>query len=242
MRRDSDAATGVGAEAERRTQAATIADLAAAAAAGGPGEVIGIVGAPVDEIVGSRSRRRVRGHWFLPRMMTAGGAKARQPKSRRALGTKLARTSLVPRCRLTPFVSSVILDCHRYAIAADPLISPRASAASALVRLFPCRIGRELDDGIELRIDLRDLLEMRLHNGPGAELLGADLRWQAHRPILSVMSPPASDAARQSRSARVLLADATRGLRGRLHSRNPVVPFYRSCAIRSPPKVLRLPS
>jgi len=55
-----------------------------------------------------------------------------------------------------------------------------------------------------------------------------------------VMSPPASDAASAEPISGCGLPLRPR-LRGRLHSRNPVVPFYRSCAIRSPQKVPAVP-
>ncbi len=43
-----------------------------------------------------------------------------------------------------------------------------------LIRLFSRGVRGELNDGIELRIDFRDLFEMGLHDNPGAELLRAD--------------------------------------------------------------------
>ena len=43
-----------------------------------------------------------------------------------------------------------------------PRSSPRITAASACVRGVACVIGRERHDGIELRVDALDHLEMRV--------------------------------------------------------------------------------
>src|SRR6266480_5268140 len=52
MRRDSDTAAGIGAEAERRTAGGNDRGLTAAAAARRARKIIGIIGPPIDQIVG----------------------------------------------------------------------------------------------------------------------------------------------------------------------------------------------
>jgi len=82
MRGNSNAATGVGAKAQRRAAGGDDRRFAAAAASGRAGEVVRIVGASVDEVVGFGCAGEFR-YVGLAEDDAAGGA---QPGDRRRIG------------------------------------------------------------------------------------------------------------------------------------------------------------
>ena len=167
MRRDADAATGVGAEAERRTAGGDNRGLATAAAARRARKVVGIIGPPVDQIV-RLGRAREFGHIGLAKDDAAGRT---QPCDRGGvrLGHEIGSALGAAGADHTGGFQRV-LDGDGDAVKRT-LDFAAGERRVGFIGLFPRRLRGQLNDRIEFGVDLGDPLQMRLDDLPGAPFL-----------------------------------------------------------------------
>jgi len=170
MRRDPNAAAGVGAKAERRPARSDDCGLAAAAAARRACKIIGMVGASVDQIVAFNRSGQFR-HVGLAKENGASGA---QPRHRGGigLGNEIGAALGAAGADHAGGLQR-ILDGHRHAMQRALDVTTRQRGVG-FVCLFSRRVGGQLDDGIEFWIDLGNLRKMRFDDGLGAKFPGPD--------------------------------------------------------------------
>ena len=170
VRGNTDTASSIGAEAERRTACGNDRGLATGAAARRAREIVRIIGPTINEIVTLGRGRKLR-HISLAKDDAAGcaqpgdcGAVGLRDEARPALGAAGADDACGFQGILYGNGDAVkrtfdVAACERRV---------------GFIGFFPRRLCRQLDDGIEFRIDLGDPLQMRLYDIFRAQFLGSN--------------------------------------------------------------------
>jgi hypothetical protein len=133
-------------------------------------EIIRIIGAAIDEIV----RLDRAGQFRHIGLAENDGARGAQPRHRRCIRFwHVVRPALGAAGADDAGRFQRILDRHRHAMQRSFDLAARQRRIG-FVCLFSRRLGRQLNDGVELGVDRCDPLQMCIHDRFGAELFGAN--------------------------------------------------------------------